>query len=350
MLWLRSKSSQLVTRRFSTFLQENNIEQEELKWKVTEADDGTRLDRFLRRQLGRLPQSFLEKCIRKGAIKVDGQAVKRAGERVRSSSILCVPKQLEGFGDSASEWVVERKRPVLSEQVEEKVRSWVLYKDNNVIVINKPSNLACQGGSGLKDSHLGTLLPALSLGSEEFPKLVHRLDKEVSGTLLLARNSAAAKKLALLFQQRQVNKSYWALVIGNPLPTQGEIRKPVDGKVAITRYRVIQKLHSVAAWLELEPITGRKRQLRLHCAQVLNCPIFGDERYPLNRLEEKTHVAYQGLSHLLQQPKGIHLHAYSISFPNIETLDKPQKTWKTIIAPLPLHMENTWNILGLHDK
>ncbi|GJD06709.1 RNA pseudouridine synthase 4, mitochondrial [Galdieria sulphuraria] len=356
MLWLRwicypsTKSSKLVTRRFSTFLYDNKTEKDELILTVTEGDHDTRLDRFLRRQLGgRLPQSFLEKCIRRGFIKIDGQTVTRAGERVRSSSILCVPKQLESFREADGDGTVERQRPVLSQLVKERVQNWVLYKDTNLMVINKPPLLACQGGSGLRDSHLGTLLPALSLDNEEPPKLVHRLDKEVSGTLLLARNSVAAKNLALLFQQRQVKKLYWALVIGNPLPTQGEIRKAVDGKTAITRYRVVEKLHSVAAWLELEPITGRKRQLRLHCAQVLNCPIFGDEKFPFDRLEENTHlVAYQGLSHLLRRPKGIHLHAYSISFPNIETLDKPQKTWKTVTAPLPLHMENTWNTLGFH--
>jgi len=358
--FLRRRGGCFQSKPFCTRVEEQG------KLIVSETEDDTRLDRFLRRRIGRLPQSLLEKYIRRGVVKIDGQVVKKAGERVRSSSVVYIPRQLESLEETTGDdnvddmennrlhegdgaMMVERKKTALSTQVTNRVQSWVLYKDNNLLVINKPPNLACQGGSGLKDTHLGTLLPALSLDNEEPPKLVHRLDKEVSGTLLLARNAFAAKRVALLFQQRQIAKVYWALVIGNPLPTQGEIRKAVDEKAAVTRYRVVKKLHSVASWLELEPITGRKRQLRIHCAQVLHCPIFGDEKHP--PLDEATQGKYRGLSHLLmQRDKPIYLHAHSISFPtNIEENSEP-KRWKTIVAPLPFHMENAWNILGFSQN
>lgn len=345
--WRISNYGILERRTFSSLVQENN--KDELLLEVTEEEKDIRIDRFLRRRLGRVPQSLIEKYVRKGFIRVDGQTVKRAGEKVGSCSVLIVPKKLESF-DSVNQGTVQSQKPALSQAVMDKVQSWILYKDKNVLVINKPPNLACQGGSGLKDSHLDTLLPALALENEEPPKLVHRLDKQVSGTLLLARNSLAARTFASLFQQRQVRKLYWALVIGNPLPAQGEIRKPVDDKAAVTKYRVVSKLHRVASWLELEPITGRKRQLRLHCAQVLNCPIFGDEKYPFDHSAENTHFAHQSLIHLLQQPKGIHLHARCITFPNIETPEKSPKTWKTVTAPLPGYMEDTWNRLGFQYK
>eukprot|EP00871_Galdieria_phlegrea_P002807 jgi/Galph1/3527/GphlegSOOS_G2188.1 len=320
-------------RIYSRFFSTKNI-QETFEIVVEEEDHNIRLDRFLRRKIGNFPQSLLERMIRKKIISLDDKVVDKAGNRVLSSSVVRVPVELQ----QASLCSVKQNIVSLPEAIVERVHSWILYKDSKVIVLNKPPNLACQGGSELGDKHLGTLLSALCFDRKETPRLVHRLDKEVSGTLLLARDVQTAGNLSNLFRTRQIRKRYWALVTGNPLPSEGEIRKPIEGQMAITRYRVVEKLHSVACWMELEPVTGRKRQLRLHCTQVLGCPI-------LFSMDSKS----QQLLSLLGEAQGIHLHAYSITFPNMEA-DKSNSPLLTIQAPLPCHMEKSWSLLGFQQK
>jgi len=217
-----------------------------------------------------------------------------------------------------------------------------------VIVLNKPPGLAVQGGSGT-ERHLDGLLDALRFGSDERPRLVHRLDKETSGVLVLARAVTAAAFLTRAFREKTTRKIYWAIVVGVPKLRQGRIdlaltklpgregervRADVeDGKRAITYYRVVDDVGGKASWLALLPVTGRTHQLRAHCAAI-GTPILGDAKYGAV------------MAHLAGVPGGerVHLHARSLSIPH------PLGGTLQITAPLPRHMRQSWEFFGFADN
>ena len=303
---------------------------------VAADEDGLRLDRWFRRHYPGLPHGRLEKLLRTGQVRVEGRRAK-SNFRLAAGQTIRVPPLGEArpTRDEGSAKVSPGDARMLAERI--------LYKDDHVIVLDKPAGLAVQGGSGTR-RHLDGMLDALRFGAER-PKLVHRLDRDTSGVLVLARSAGAAAKLAAAFRSRAARKVYWAAVMGTPHPLDGRIDIPLaketgpggervaagedKGQRAVTRYRVADRAGKRAAWLVLEPETGRTHQLRVH-AQALGTPIVGDGKYG-------------GPDAFLKggniSPK-LHLHARAIRLPH------PSGGQIEVAAPLPPHMAATWKFFG----
>jgi 23S rRNA pseudouridine955/2504/2580 synthase len=297
-------------------------------------EDGVgRLDRWFRRHYPALNHGRLEKLLRTGQVRVDGKRA-RAGDAVAPGQAIRVPPLAEPSPP------VRPVRP----QDENLLRDLVLYRDASAVVINKPAGLAVQGGTKT-GRHVDGLLDTLRFDSDERPRLVHRLDKDTSGILLIARNAAAAAFFTRAFREKTTRKIYWAAVIGLPRLLQGRIDLALakhlgpggervqaddeDGKSAVTYYRVIDHTGDRASWLALLPITGRTHQLRAHCA-ALGTPILGDGKYGGGGAPLAGVVAARGL----------HLHASSLEIPS------PAGGLLRVTAPLPPHMRETWRLLG----
>lgn len=311
---------------------------------VVGEDDGvTRIDRWLRRRYPKLTQGQIEKLIRTGQVRVDGARVK-ASDRVSPGQSVRIPP----LPDIAP----PRDPNALNPKDEAFVRSLVLHRDNDVIVLNKPAGLAVQGGAKTP-RHLDALLEGLKFDADKRPKLVHRLDRDTSGCLVLARHPRAAAFLGDAFRDRDTDKIYWAIVAGTPKPRIGELRGwmrkapgPVDadremmrsalqsedGAVhAITQYVVLSDAGQQASWVALRPVTGRTHQLRFHMAE-LGHAIAGDHKYKSDR------VPPNGLEDSLQ------LHARAIRLPH------PSGGELKVIAPLPPHMKAAFDLLGFDER
>lgn len=305
---------------------------------VAEAD--LRLDRWFRRHYPQIGFSRLARLLRTGQVRVDGKRAK-PGQRLAAGQTVRVPPL------DAAEAAHAAPRPAPAEIDESEARALraaVLYRDDDILVINKPSGLAVQGGSGTR-RHLDGMLDALRLGADERPRLVHRLDKDTSGVLVLARNAAMAARLAALFRGRDVAKTYWALVAGVPDMARGEIALALTkrrgqggekmvadsetGQPAVTEYSVVEAIGDRMGWLELHPLTGRTHQLRVHCVE-LGTPIVGDGKYGGSA------AFIDGIANRL------HLHARAISFRHPATGKNLR-----VVAPLSGHMAETWAFLGL---
>jgi 23S rRNA pseudouridine955/2504/2580 synthase len=312
------------------------------EYTVTQDDTGIRLDRWFKRHLPHVPHGLLEKSLRKGDVRVGGKKAK-ASDRVETGFVILVSDKGLGVRKGIDDVKREPRAPLPSLSPEDtlKMQESVLYKNAEVIVINKPAGLAVQGGSGIAKS-VDSMLGALRFEMNDRPKLVHRLDKDTSGVLVLARTAAAAARLAKAFAGKTAEKTYWALVKGVPDILEGKIDLPLskqeegdhekvgideeDGKRAVTLYRVIERLSRTLAWVELMPITGRTHQLRVHMAAIGH-PILGDGKYGARE------AIIDGLSNKL------HLHARRIVIPG--TLD--------VTAPLPKHMKESFKTLGLEE-
>jgi len=307
---------------------------------VTEDDHGIRIDRWFKRHFPEIGFGVLQKKMRKGEIRLDGKRIK-GKERVEPGQVVRVPP----FGDAPAR-PKEDRRANLSDKDIKEAQSWVLFRDDKVIAINKPAGLPSQGGTG-QTRHLDGLLDALRFGSEHRPRLVHRLDKDTSGVLLLGRTPNAAAALAKGFQSKETDKRYWALVKGVPkvpdgriklkmdkLPVKGNERMVVtaDGKLSLTDYAVVDSAPPEAAWLALKPHTGRTHQLRLHCAEMEN-PIVGDGKYG-------------GADAFLTGSisRKLHLHSFRVVFPH------PDGGKMEVIAPLPPHMAASFDMLGFETR
>lgn len=252
---------------------------------VKHDEDGMRIDRWFRSRYPALTQGRLQKMLRKGEVRLDGGRVK-ADHRVSAGQTVRVPPMPDGKAPK----VPTQK---ISEADRELAESMVIYRDPEVLVLNKPAGLAVQGGTGVR-KHVDGLLPALMFEREEPPRLVHRLDKDTSGVLVLGRTRAAAQWLTRAFRDRDTEKTYWSIVAGVPRPHQGTINlrlskedtewgeqvAPVErgGQKAISHYAVISHAGQKAAWLAMRPVTGRTHQLRVH-ASAIGCPIIGDFKY-----------------------------------------------------------------------
>ena len=307
---------------------------------VSGEDGSVRVDRWFKRHYPALGHGHLEKLLRTGRIRVDGQRA-RSSDRVVPGQAIRLPR-LDQMAPPPPQAVRQA-----SPGDEAMLRDAVLYRDDAVIVLNKPPGLAVQGGSGT-ERHLDGLLDALRFGSEVRPRLVHRLDKETSGVLVLARTAAAAAFLTRAFREKTTRKIYWAIVVGMPKPPQGRIDLALakrlgregervradaeDGKRAVTYYRVIDSVGSKASWLALQPVTGRTHQLRAHCAAI-GTPILGDAKYGA------------GAAHLAGVPgaKRVHLHARAIAIPH------PLGGTLRVTAPLPRHMRQSWEFFGFPE-
>ncbi len=310
-------------------------------------DDGTlRLDRWFKRHFPTVNHGRLEKLCRTGQVRVDGGRVK-ANHRLEPGQIIRVPP----LGDAGVK-AKPGERPVKARDAA-MVQEAVLYKDDDIIVLNKPAGLAVQGGTKT-ERHLDGMLDALRFGSEHRPRLVHRLDRDTSGAIVLARTPAAATRLSRLFQSRDMEKIYWALVVGQPKHPAGTISAALakvgehgkqkmewddeEGKNAVTDYLTVAGAGSKVTWLELSPRTGRTHQLRAHCA-LLNTPILGDTKY----VGHSRTTPDSGL--LAEIGDRLCLHARMLTIPR-EGKQKPL----VIKAPLPEHMEHAFRQLGFEES
>ncbi|MCX9147228.1 RluA family pseudouridine synthase [Erythrobacter sp. WG] len=255
---------------------------------VGEDDDGVRLDRWFKRNLPQVGFATVSRWARTGQVRVDGKRA-RPEDRLAAGQVLRVPP---GGDEPPREAAKPRARPLTPEQIAE-AKGMVIRETPTAIVLNKPPGLATQGGSKTT-KHVDGLLDAFVEGNAPRPRLVHRLDKDTSGVLLIARTPGSAASFSKRFASRSARKVYWALVVGNPQLSEGVIDAPLakqpgtggekmhideeNGAAAKTRYRVVDRAGQRAAWVELEPLTGRTHQLRVHMAAIGH-PIVGDGKY-----------------------------------------------------------------------
>ncbi len=307
-------------------------------------EEGMRLDRWFRQHFPGVGQGQLQKMLRKGQVRIDGRRAKTA-DRVQPGQVIRVPPLQDAKLTKNS---VKKTHPDVSDRDRALLESWVLHRDQHVIVLNKPAGLAVQGGTGTK-RHLDGMLDGLREDGGDRPRLVHRIDKDTSGILVLARTATAARKLTAAFKSKDTQKLYWAAVVGNPSPESGRVNMALsksvtdlrangreqvivdedNGKHAVTYYETLERAGREVAWVALYPVTGRTHQLRVHMAEI-NTPILGDGKYG-------GEASFPAIDGMVDQ---LHLHARAIRIPN------PGGGWLELTAPLPPHMKKTWKLLG----
>jgi 23S rRNA pseudouridine955/2504/2580 synthase len=308
---------------------------------VSPDEDNMRVDRFLEARFPGLSFSHIQRIVRKGELRVDG---KRADskDRLRAGQSIRIPPLRLDAPKMAGELSEAETRTLSS------LKAMTLYEDDDVLVLNKPAGLAVQGGSGTT-RHIDQMLEVMRDARGQKPRLVHRLDKETSGCLLVAKTRFAATHLTGAFRHRSARKIYWALVVGVPKPKQGRIssflakeeseedtimRIAAHGEEgashAVTYYAVVETAANKLAWVSLKPVTGRTHQLRAHMAHIDHA-IVGDPKY-FNRAHWELPGGLQNRLHLL---------ARRIVIPH------PRGGVIDVTAPLPPHMLQSWNLLGL---
>jgi 23S rRNA pseudouridine955/2504/2580 synthase len=306
---------------------------------VTADEAGMRVDRFLEARFPKLSFSHIHRVIRKGELRVDGKRVDgkdrlKEGQKVRIPPIKVTTPAPKDAGKGA-------------DTTREFLRSITLHEDDDVLVLNKPMGLAVQGGSGMV-RHIDGMLGVLQTRDGQRPRLVHRLDRETAGCLVVAKTRFAAAALAKTFRTRSARKIYWALVAGVPKPRQGRVstflakeeredeslmRIAKHGEKgashAVTYYAVVETAAQQLAWISLKPVTGRTHQLRAHMAHIEH-PIIGDSKY-FRRENWELPRGLQDRLHLLAR-------RIVVPHPRGGTID--------VTAPLPPHMQQSWSLLG----
>ena len=312
--------------------------------RIAHEEDGIRVDRWFKRHYPALTHGRLEKLLRTGQVRLDGKRVK-AADRVAGGQTVRLPPQVV---HGALEEKPSKEKP--PQRVHGSLQDHIIYMDKNVIVLNKPPGLATQGGSGLS-THVDGMLDSIAFEKNQRPRLVHRLDKDTSGVLLVARTVPTAAELSRAFAARDAQKIYWALVKGVPKVKRGTIKAALakeggfgprgrdermttvdaageGAKDAVTDYAVIDTAGEEFAWLAVKPLTGRTHQIRVHLASI-GTPIVGDFKYGgtdvrgLGAIENRLHLHARSID--IARPDGGRLHAD---------------------APLPPHMLKTWALLG----
>jgi 23S rRNA pseudouridine955/2504/2580 synthase len=309
---------------------------------VGDGEDGVRLDRWFKRRWPHLNHIQIQKLVRSGQIRVDGARAK-ADTRLSAGAMIRVPPLPDAPEPG------EKKKQELTDREVAYAKAMVLYEDDEVLALNKPAGLAVQGGTKTT-KHVDRLLSAWGEGLER-PRLVHRLDRDTSGVLLLGKSPAAAARLSGAFAKRKAKKTYWAIVAGNPHPTEGlidmplvkkgvgdrELVVPADPKEfgaqpAETEYVTISRAAGRATWLALRPLTGRTHQLRAHM-KAIGHPILGDPKYSDDKAAE------------LSGPLQLQLHARRLTLPH------PGGGMLVIEAPLSAEMKAGFAHFGfdLHE-
>jgi 23S rRNA pseudouridine955/2504/2580 synthase len=308
---------------------------------VTADEANMRVDRFLEARFPGLSYSHIQRIVRKGELRVDGKRADskdrlKTGQAVRIPPLhLDAPKKSSGLSEAEQKTLAQLKE-------------MTLFEDDDVLVLNKPAGLAVQGGSGTTH-HVDRMLEVMRDSKGQKPRLVHRLDKETSGCLLVAKTRFAASMLTGSFRSRSARKIYWAMVAGVPKPKQGRIstflakeereddsfmRVAEHGDEgashAVTYYAVVETAAQKLAWVSLKPVTGRTHQLRAHMEHIGH-PIVGDPKY----FQIENWELPGGLQNRL------HLLARRIVIPH------PRGGVIDATAPLPAHMQQSWNLLGL---
>lgn len=331
---------------------------------VTEDEAGLRIDRWFRRRYPTLALSHLAKICRKGEVRVDGKRVETS-TRLEEGQKVRVPPLANEAAAAPAVW---RARPEDARALQQ----MTLFEDKDVLVLNKPYGLAVQGGSGTTH-HIDGMLESLARGDTR-PVLVHRLDRDTSGVLLIAKSRRMAADLGEIFRSRQAKKIYWALVEGVPKPSQGRIslylakgagmgddraagrRKPAasptdarekmrvarhgeaDAQHSLTYYAIVDKVAPRCAWLSMKPLTGRTHQLRAH-AEAIGHPIFGDPKYG-HRPEDDVRRRDPLRAMPEEFERKLHLLARRLVLPH------PKGGLIDVTAPLPDHMRRSWEMFG----
>jgi len=313
---------------------------------VDEDEAGLRLDRWFKRHYPALGHGPLEKLLRTGQVRIDGKRA-HAGDRLEPGQAIRIPPQLAMATPSSAK--VQRPAPAKASDIEF-MRELVIYEDPSLFVLNKPSGIPTQGGSGVS-RHIDGLLDALQGKKRQRPRLVHRLDRDTSGVLIVARTMPAAAALSESLRRRDAQKIYWALTKGVPKPRRGVIKLALakeagfgrhgrdermtaaaehdaEAKSATTHYAVMGAPADEFAWVALSPVTGRTHQLRAHLAHI-GTPIIGDFKYGGD--------AVRGRGELENR---LHLHARSIDIAH------PEGGRLNVTAPLPPHMAHAWQLFG----
>jgi 23S rRNA pseudouridine955/2504/2580 synthase len=304
---------------------------------VTEDEADTRLDRYLRRHTPGLTQGMIQKFLRTGKIRVDGKRAE-ASTHLAAGQVVNIPPIV-----APADMPKQRHVMAMDPRMVRDLEAMILYRDDALIVLNKPPGLPTQGGKGIA-VHLDGMLDALRFDGTERPKLVHRLDRDTSGLLVLARGVKPASRLAAAFRGRDVEKTYWALLWGVPPLLEGRIDLPllrIEGEGssraapadrndkaasrAVTEYRILDHAGKKFALAEMRPQTGRMHQLRVH-ALALGTPILGDAAY--------------GAAFADGFAPRLHLHARRLKLPH------PEGGALTVEAPLPRHMRESFQHLG----
>ncbi len=310
-------------------------------------DDGIRIDRWFKRHYPNVTHVLLEKLLRKGEVRLDGKRAKAADRIVAGQSIKLPPQVIHAKVSEKPKTAADAPHPLATKDMGS-LADRILYMDKQVIVIDKPPGLATQGGSGLT-KHVDGMLDSLQYEKPTRPKLVHRLDRDTSGVLLIARTAQAASGLSQSLALRDTSKVYWALVRGVPKQKNGVVKAALvkegghgprgrdermtvsdddDAKFALTEYAVMAKAGTEFAWVAARPITGRTHQIRVHMAS-LGTPIVGDFKYGGTDARARGDI-----------PDKLHLHARSID------IGRPDGGRLQATAPLPPHMLKSWKLLG----
>lgn len=309
---------------------------------VSADEAGMRIDRFLEARFPGLSFSHIQRVVRKGELRVEGRRVETKDRLEPGQKVRIPPLSLTPPTDKPRASDADNETRLF-------LKGITLYEDDDVLVFDKPMGLAVQGGSGMR-RHMDGLLTALTDAKGQKPRLVHRLDKDTSGCLVVAKTRFAAAALAKSFRSRDTRKTYWALVAGVPRVKQGRVStylardedEEAEGRMkvakhgdegashAVTYYAVVETAAQKLAWLSLKPVTGRTHQLRAHTAHIGN-PIIGDAKY----FKVENWELPGGIQNRL------HLMARRIVIPHPrggKAID--------VTAPLPAHMQQSWNLLG----
>jgi 23S rRNA pseudouridine955/2504/2580 synthase len=341
---------------------------------VTEDEDGMRLDRWFKRRLPDLSLGHLNKIVRTGQVRVDGARAQTSTRLTQGVTVRVPPLQM-----SAPEIAAPAvKKHVASPDDARTIKQMVLFEDKHVMVLNKPFGLAVQGGSGTT-RHIDGMLMGMAVENGDRPVLVHRLDRDTCGVLLVAKTRKMASDLGEIFRSRQARKIYWSVVEGVPKPSQGRIslflakgagmgdmrgpRRPgeapagarrdpekmrvarhgeEDAQHSITYYATVDKVAPRLAWLSMKPITGRTHQLRAH-AEAIGHPIIGDPKYgDRSENDPRRTDPLRAIPTVVENK--LHLLARRLVLPH------PKGGLIDVTAPLPSHMQATFDLFGFDVK